>query len=268
MASKRGCIAESLTEMPGRAGQAVLPALAPIAASRRVGVEIFVRVVGAAGAFAQHVVRVAKFAMTAGARQRFFDALTEHKVRADQPHGLADGGAQSRQPETPDDGIEDGLRRLARMNDARRYSERPGGGRHQQRRGLDLAVEPVAAGKLILDQPVGGGRVGDAQQCLRQHHQGQPLFGRQRIRVQKIFNPAKPAGLGADRLDQAARALVDVALGDLVALRVAQNVRRQMLVGWGKRCMEMRRLERNVIHRDPTGAIPPISAKLICFTYH
>ncbi len=67
---------------------------------------------------------------------------------------------------------------------------------------LHVAVEPAPGGELVLDQPVGGRGVGHAQQRLGQHHQRQALLGRERIGVQKILDPAEPAGLGADRLDQ------------------------------------------------------------------
>ena len=82
----------------------------------------------------------------------------------------------------------------------------------EQRGGFDIAVEPAAGGELVLDQAVGGRRIGHAQQRLGQHHQREPLLGRQRIGVEKILDAAEAAGLGADRLDQAPRPRVNTAL--------------------------------------------------------
>ena len=68
--------------------------------------------------------------------------------------------------------------------------ERPCRSGNQQRGRFDVAVAPMAAGKLVLDQPVRGHRIRHAQQRLREHHQRQALFGRERIGVQKIFDAA------------------------------------------------------------------------------
>ena len=53
---------------------------------------------------------------------------------------------------------------------------------------------PVAAGELVLDQPVGGGGIRHAQQRLRQHHQRKALLGGQRIGMQEVLDAAEPAG--------------------------------------------------------------------------
>jgi hypothetical protein len=169
--------------------------------------------------------------MTVGAGKRLVDRLAEHEMGADQPHRLADGGAQGGQPDTPDDGIKDRLRRLARMDDARRNPKRPGRSRNQQRRGLDVAVEPAAGGELVLNEPVGGRRIGHAQQRLGEHHQGQALFGRERIGVEKILDAAEPSSPGADRLDERACARIDAALGGGVAFGTEKEISGQILVG-------------------------------------
>ena len=94
----------------------------------RVGVEIFLGVGRVARAFAEHVERIAKIGVAAGARQSFVDGLAKHEVRTDQPHRLARRGAQSRQADPPRNVIEDRVRRLARMDDAGGDAERPGRG--------------------------------------------------------------------------------------------------------------------------------------------
>ena len=63
-------------------------------------------------------------------------------------------------------------------------------------------MRPVAGRKLVLDQPVGGRGIGHAQQRLGQHHQGEALLGGERIFAQEVLDPAEPAALGPDRLDE------------------------------------------------------------------
>ena len=176
--------------------------------------------------------------MAARTSERFLDGLAEHEMRADEPHGLARRRAQSRQAEAPDDIVEDGLRRLSRMDDAGGDPERPRRGRDQKRRGFDVAVEPAARGELVLDQTVGGRAVGDTQQRLGEHHEREPFLGRKRIGVQKVLDAAEPAGLGADRLDQRPRTRVDAALRSAVAGGTGKQVRCQFLVGWRERGFE------------------------------
>ena len=72
--------------------------------------------------------------MAAGARERFLDGLAEHEMRADEPHRLAGRRAHGRQPEPPDERVEDGFRRFARMNDAGSDAERPGRSRDRAAR--------------------------------------------------------------------------------------------------------------------------------------
>ena len=183
--------------------------------------------------------------MAARARQRLLDGLAEHEMRADQPHRLPRRRAHRRQAEAADDGVEDRFRRLARMNDAGGDAERPRRGRDQDRGRFDVAVEPAAGGELVLDQPVRGRGVGHAQQRLGQHHQREPLFGRERIGVQKILDAAEAGRLGADRLDQPPRAGVDAASRRRCrarrrrgkpppALRPAARTAREMSAAWSQ----------------------------------
>ena len=215
-----------------------------------ISIEIFLGVIGGARAFAQHVERIAEFAVTACARQGFVDGLAKYEMPADQPHGLPGGGAQGGQAETFDDGVEDGLGRLARMDDARRDPKRPGGSRDQERRGFDVAVEPAAGGELIFDQPVGGSGIGHAQQRLGEDHQSEALLGRERIGVQEILDAAEAAGSGANRLDEAARAGIDAALGCSVEPGADQKPGRQILVGRRERRVEREKPKSSITHRS------------------
>ena len=95
--------------------------------------------------------------------------------------------------------------------------------------------QPAAGGELVLDQAVGGGGVGHAQQRLGQHHERQPLLGRERIGVQEFFDAAEPAGLGADGLDQPVRARIDAGFRGSVARGLGKKARRQLFVGRRKR---------------------------------
>ena len=200
--------------MPGRCGSAALPALfADGVDGAGVGFEIALGVGGGAGALAQHVEGIEILAAGIGARQRLLDRLPQHEMRAEQPHGLARGGAHRRQAEPLHQRLDDALRRLARMDDARRDAERPGRGRHQQRGRARIVMRPVARFQLVLDQAVGGVGVGHAQQRLGQHHQRQALLGGERIGVQEIFHPADAADARADRRHQPRGAGIDARLG-------------------------------------------------------
>ena len=65
----------------------------------RVALEVALRVGLRARALAKHVVGVAEFAVRGGAAERFFDALSEHEMRAEQPHRLSRRGAHRWQPQ-------------------------------------------------------------------------------------------------------------------------------------------------------------------------
>ena len=158
---------------------------------------------------------------------------------AEQTHGLAGGGTHGRQPDAAGQAFQDGVGGFARMDQARGNAKRPGRGRDQERTGFQVRVRPVAGGELVLDQPVGGCGIRNAQQRLRQHHEGEPLLGRQRIGVQEILDAADAAGASADRLDQADGERVDPRLGGRIA-RLLQPRRRKRFVRGRKRGPERR----------------------------
>ena len=151
-------------------------------------------------------------------------------MRAEQPHRLPRREPHRRQAEPLHEAVDDAVRRLAGMDDARRDAERPGRGRDQERARSRPRCDQSPAASLSSISAVGGGGVRHAQQRLGQHHQRQALLGRERIGVQEILDAAEPAGVGADALDQPPGAGIDAGLGGLAARRRGQQRRRQRLV--------------------------------------
>ena len=152
-------------------------------------------------------------------------------MRAEQPHRLAGRCAHGRQAQPLAEAFQNVLRRLARLDDARRDAERPGRGRDEQRVGFHLVVGPVAGRELVLDQPVGGCGIGHAQQRLGEHHEGKALAGRERILAQEILDPAEPSGFRPDRLDEARRARIDARFRSGGTRRLRQQARGDPFVG-------------------------------------
>ena len=103
--------------MPGPVRQGLVAGGAPDRLDGgRVGVEIAPRVLGGAGALAQHVEGIAVEAALARARalQGVLDRLAEHEMIAHHAHGLPRRGAHGGEAEPLRETGEDALRRLAR----------------------------------------------------------------------------------------------------------------------------------------------------------
>ena len=66
--------------------------------------------------------------------------------------------------------------------------------------------------ELVLDELIGGAGVRHPQQRLRQHHQREPLPGRQRELAQHVLDAAERIVIGPDRLDQPRRRAIDALL--------------------------------------------------------
>ncbi len=75
-----------------------------------------------------------------------------------------------------------------------------------------LVMDEVALAELVLDELVGGAGVRHPQQRFRQHHQRQPLLGRQRELAQHVLDAAERIVIGPDRLDQPRRRAIDARL--------------------------------------------------------
>ncbi len=130
-------------------------------------------------------------------------------MAAHQPHRLPRRGAHRWSTQTFGQPADRALRRLAGLDHARRYAERPGGRVDQKRARLGLVVDEIALAELVLDELVGGAGIRHAQQRLRQHHQRQTFFGRQRELAQHVLDAAEWIVVGADGLDQPRRRTVD-----------------------------------------------------------
>ena len=204
----------------------------------RISLKVFFGVGCSTRAFAKHVERIAGIRVAARTHERLVDRLSEHEMRADQPHRLARCRAHRRQAEAAYDGVENRFRRLAGVNDAGGDTERPRRGRHQESRRFDIAVEPAPRRKLVFDQPVGSGAIGHAQQRLGQHHQREAFLGRKRIGVQKIFDTAKSGCSSADRFDQAPGAGIDALFGGAGTRRLGEEPRCQLFVRQRVGCLK------------------------------
>ncbi len=174
-----------------------------------IGLGVALGVVLRARALAEHVEGIAEQAALsgAGAVQRLADGLAEHEMAAEHPHRLPRGGADGGHADALGQRAQDALGRLAGLDDARRDAERPGRGGDEEGVRAGLVVDEVALADLVLDQPVGGGGIGHAQQRFGQHHQRQALAGRQRIFAQQLLDAAEPArpASGSPRSDRVAR---------------------------------------------------------------
>ena len=63
--------------------------------------------------------------------------------------------------------------------------------------------------QLVLDEAVGRGVVGHAQERFRQHHQRQAFSGGEGVLVQQVLDAAEAAGARPDGRDQRRRRAVD-----------------------------------------------------------
>ncbi len=186
-------------------------------ADGRNGVRISLKVARGVGrracALAQHVERVAEFRVCGAARQGFLNGLAEHEVGAKQAHRLARRGPHRRTPEPADKLMQNALGRFVTADDPRRNAERPGRGGDEQRAGVHFVRAKTARRQLVFDEPVGGRGIRHAQEGLGQNHEGEAFLGGKRVFPQEILNPAKAAGVRADRIDESAGARIDPRFG-------------------------------------------------------
>ena len=193
----------------------------------RIGVEIALGVGRRARAFAEHVEGIAR--LLAGARaaplQRLLDGLAQHEMIAHQPHRLARRGAHRGRTEPLDEAADGAVGCLAGLDHPRRQAQRPGRGIDQERGGLGLVMDEVTLAEFVLDELVGGAGIRHAQQRFGQHHQREPLLGRQRELPQHVLDPTQTVVALADRLDQPRRGAVDPRLLRRTEMRCRQQLR-------------------------------------------
>ncbi len=161
-------------------------------------------------------------------------------MAAHDAHRLPGRGAHGRHAEALRELAENPFRRLARLDDARRDAERPGGGVDQEGVRAGLVVGEIALAELVLDEPVRGRGIGHAQERLGQDHEGEPLLGRQRIFPQHLLDAAEPGAVGTDRLDEIARPRVDAPLALLRQPRPVQKAGGDRRIVFGIRGVEAR----------------------------
>jgi hypothetical protein len=101
----------------------------------------------------------------------------------------------------------------------------PRGGVDEQRRGAGQVLVPAALAQLLLDQPVGGRGVGDAQQGLGEAHEHHPFLRGQVVLAQEGVDASGADALGPHRLHQRLRPLAHPRAG----LRVEPRVRDEIL---------------------------------------
>ncbi len=130
-------------------------------------------------------------------------------MAAHQPHRLPGRGAHGGNAEPFGQPPDRSIRSFAGLDHPRRHAERPGRRIDQEGAGFGLVMHEIALAELVLDELVGGAGIGHAQQRLREHHQRQPLFGREREFAKHVLDAAEPVVLGAYRLDQAGSRAVD-----------------------------------------------------------
>ena len=70
-------------------------------------------------------------------------------------------------------------------------------------------VHEVALTELVLNELVGGAAIRYPQQGFREHHQREPLLGRERELAKHVLDAAEPVVVGAYRIDQTRRVGVD-----------------------------------------------------------
>ena len=129
-----------------------------------------------------------------GAVQRFGYSPPEHELPAQNFHRLQRGLADHRFAQSPH-------RALERSAQARRLCaplvEHLPGQHQREGRGVDEGaaafahmITPVDPGQLVVDQRVGGGGIGHAQQSFGEAHQRDAFIGAEPVGLQKGIEPA------------------------------------------------------------------------------
>jgi hypothetical protein len=136
--------------------------------------------------------------------------LAEHEMAAHDAHRLAHGAAHGGQAETADDLAENALGGVGGADQAGGDAERPGRRADEQGVGWVVAAFGEATlAQFVLDEAVGGGVVGHAEQALGEYHQREALWRGQGIFAQQGFDAADAAGAFADGGDEGAGGGVD-----------------------------------------------------------
>ena len=156
------------------------------AGDRRDGASVSVGIAQRIGvgsrAFAQHIERAEREGTLATASfQRFVDGAADHKFAADNLHRAAQGLADDRlacplgEPAQPPAGVT-ALQFTRQIHQPSGKHETPSGRIDEQRARASRMGAPVTFDQLLGDQSIGGVIIRDAQQGLRQTHEGDALL--------------------------------------------------------------------------------------------
>ena len=172
------------------------------------------RVLGVGRRFAEHVVGEGETAGLALAARsdRLLDRAAGDELLAHESHGDIDAAADDRLAAAGDEARQRRRQALlaGRRDQPAGQHQAPGGGVHEHRRAVAEMRAPVAGRKLVADQRVAGGGVGNAQQRLGEAHQRHPLLARERIFVDQALDAAR-ARHGPQAGDEAAGQRLDAA---------------------------------------------------------
>ena len=165
----------------GRSGRCFAHATGNARADRQdrlaVGLEIARGIGRREGCFAEHVERIAIGRIVALVRacKCVLDAATQHELVAHDPHRLAHGHADHRLAGAPDQALERAADTApgggAQTDQLAGQQQAPTGGVDQHRIALAQMRFPVGLAKLVANELVGGGLIGDPQQRLGHAHQ-------------------------------------------------------------------------------------------------
>jgi hypothetical protein len=159
---------------------------------------------------AEHVVRVAgvRVRRLAGARDRFGDRAAHHELVGHQFHRATQRDAHDRLAEARDQALVACGRVLclgvAEAHELAGQHERPRPGVDQHRVPAEMPL-PVAARELVADEPVGGRRIGNAQQRLGDAHQQHPFVRAEAVFGQELLDAGGAGPVRAHAFDPRGR---------------------------------------------------------------
>ncbi len=150
---------------------------------------------------AQHVEAVAQAPV--GACQGFADGAAHHELPRQHAHAATKSGTDHRFTEPSDDAADD-VPEIVQCEHTSGQHERPGGGVHRKRVAVADMPLPIGAGDTVLDQRIGGGGVGDAQQRLGEAQEGHAFRGAEAVLGEEVGDVGARPVRGAGGMDERA----------------------------------------------------------------
>ncbi len=156
---------------------------------------------------------VAERLLGLGALERLLDIAAHDELPPHDAHRLHHRLADDRLARARDEAAEQRAHvlvlEIGEPHDAARQHERPGRGVDEERAAMAEMLLPIGEAQLVADQPVGGGRIGNAQQRLGEAHQHHALLAREGIFMEEGVEPALADALAPHGEDELARARGD-----------------------------------------------------------